>query len=139
MTEKKYSAAVYTVEAAVLLPLILAVVLALIQICFVLHDRVILREALENAVLYATQEESYVFDRDKTEENLLISKITKEQFSRMKKGAEAVVRMESVNIVPYLALEDRLVTTYRAEREKLFSKEKTMVSEVLLDALDVLQ
>lgn len=137
--DKGYSDAVYTVEAAVLLPLILAVLLALIQICFVLHDRVIIREALEYAVLRGTEDETFMFDKDATEGSLLISKITDAQFLVTQRGAEAAVTLESANIVPYFKAGDRFKKIYCAEQKKLYSEEKTIMSEVLLEVLGILQ
>ena len=136
-------------EAAVLVPLILAVIIAMIQICLVLHDRVIVREALESAVLQATEAEETTDGGQsgagravlaQTADRLLLSDITDFRLDETRTGAEAFVRMESRQIVPvYLGTGETFVKEYRAKRKKPYAQEKTIISEVILDALQILQ
>ena len=145
----KRSEGSYTVEAAVLVPLVLAVIVAMIQICLILHDRVVVREALEYAVLQATEENSDTDGRQGaagetaaslTEDRLLLSDITDFGLEETVNGAKASVRIESRRIVPlYLGAGDAFVKEYCAKRKKPYAQEKTILSEVILDTLQVLQ
>ena len=70
------SEANFTVEATLLIPLITAIIIAIIQLCFVLHDRIILEEGLEHVL---SREIADKGQRDKNfqeiGERLLISRL----------------------------------------------------------------
>ena len=157
-TQKKWfdrdSQGSYTVEAAVLVPVILAVLVALIQICLVLHDRTVVRGIVELAALQTAQpaegEESgqskdevwgiEAFAPETIEEQLLISEINDAGIRVNRTDAEAFVQMESRRIVPsYFGSGDGFVKEYSAKQNKQWAKEKTIISEVLLDALHLLE
>ena len=143
----------YTVEAAVLIPVILAVIIALIQICLVLHDRTVVRGVVELAALQAALSESEetgegteeargtaIFAPETIEEQLLISEINDAGIRETRTDVEAFVQMESKRIVPsYFGIGDGFVRDYSAKRKKQYAKEKTIISEVLLDALHLLE
>ena len=147
----KRSEGSYTVEAAIIIPLLLAIIVALIQICFVLHDRVVIREALEWSVLQAIGEEGIYpenegakdeewFDVAEIEKRLLISEITDLEINKMRSGYEVLVDIETRRLVPvYLGSGEGFVAEYSAKRKRLYAKEKVIISEVLLDTLQVLQ
>lgn len=138
----KYLQASYTVEAALLMPVILAVIMALLQICFVYHDRVILREELEYIAFCKTSAEmsSVDFDPKSLEKRFLLSEITGAEVAETKSGIEIVVSMTSRRLVPLYfpdaTIEER---EYSVKRKKVYAKEKTMISEVLLDTLHALE
>lgn len=144
----------YTVEAAVLIPVILAVIIALIQICLVLHDRTVVRGIVELVALQAAQppegEETgqrtdeewgnVAFVPETIEEQLLISEINNAGIREDRTDVEAFVQMESRRIVPlYFGSGDGFVKDYSAKQKKQHAKEKTIISEVLLDALHLLE
>lgn len=146
--KQKRSQASYTVEAAVLTPVILAVVVALVQICFVLHDRVIVREALEYMVM---TEEADTDDRNAREENTeyrfgkeegayLISEPANLRIEKSWKGVEGYANLKSEIIVPFLSKTGGCFTKeYRAVKKTVYAKEKTIVCELILDTLHILQ
>ena len=149
----------YTVEAAILLPVLLAVVIALLQICFIFHDRTVVRGMLELTVLQVAEDDEELFaaktteksvadsvsDKDAdiseaVEKRLLISTITDAGIRETRTGAEVFVKLESRRIVPlYFGSGAGFVKEYSAVRKKVFSKEKTIISEVLLDTLHLLE
>lgn len=132
--EEKGSEASYTVEAALLLPLILAVVVAIIQICLVFHDRVIIREALEYAALRKAESEEYFLRKEDLTGRLLLSEVVDFRLSSSKWETEAFAVLESRRIVPlYFMGGDVLVKECAAKRRKLYAKEKTIISEIVTD------
>lgn len=138
----KYLQASYTVEAAILMPVVLAVIMGLLQICFVYHDRVILREELEYVAFCKTSAEtsSVIFDPKSVEKRFLLSEITETALTETKSGIEIDACMTSRRLVPLYfpeaTIEER---KYSVKRKKVYAKEKTMISEVLLDTLHVLE
>lgn len=128
------SEASYTVEAALLLPLVLAVIVALIQICLVFHDRVIVREALEYAVLRKAESEEYFLKKEELTEHLLLSEVAEVDLSSSKRGTEAFAVIRSRRIVPlFFKGGDGFVRTYTAKRKKLYSQEKTIIGRIVTD------
>ena len=144
----------YTVEAAVLVPIILAVIIALVQICLVLHDRMVIRGVVELAALQAVQTngeteteqkadgvwKNTVFLPETIETRLLISEIKDTGIRETRTDTEVFVQMESRRIVPlYLGSGNGFVKEYSAKQKKQYAKEKTIISEVLLDTLHLLE
>jgi len=128
------SEASYTVEATFLVPIILAVVIALIQICLVFHDRVIVREALEYAVSMKAESEEYFLKKEEIEERLLLSEVLDVGLSSSNREAEAFVLLRTRRIVPlYFKGGDGFVRKYSAKRRKLYPREKTMMSQIVTD------
>ena len=131
----KRSEASYTVEAAFLVPIILAVIIALIQICLVSHDRVIVREALEYAALKKIESEEYFLQKEELAGRLLLSEVLDIGISSSNQEAEAFVLLRSRRIVPlYFRGGDGFTRKYAAKRRKMYPQEKTMVSEIVTDA-----
>jgi len=146
----KRSEGSYTVEAAIIIPLLLAIILALIQICFVLHDRVVIRAVLEWSVLQAAEDVAYPEDGGETDEEwfdiadiekkLLISRITDLESNKRQSGYETRVCIKTRSLVPiYFGSGESIVAECAATRKRSYAKEKVIISEVLLDALQVLQ
>ena len=144
----------YTVEAAVLVPIILAVIIALVQICLVLHDRMVIRGVVELAALQAVQTngeteteqkadgvwKNTVFLPETIETRLLISEIKDTGIRETRTDTEVFVQMESRRIVPlYFGSGNGFVKEYSAKQKKQYAKEKTIISEVLLDTLHLLE
>lgn len=140
----KRSEGSYTVEVAVLAPLVLAIVVSLIQICFVFHDRVVVREALEYAVLQKTKENIGAVAEDSNcmeiEGRMLISDVTEVSVSEVRGKAEAFACLTSKRIIPvYLKSGESFQKEYTATRKKRYAREKTIVSQIVLDTLHILQ
>lgn len=140
----KRSEGSYTVEAAVLVPLALAIVVSLIQICFVFHDRVVVCEALEYAVLQKTKENTGAVAEGSNcieiEGRMLISEMTEVSVSEVSGRAEAFASLTSKRIIPvYLKSGGSFQKEYTATRKKRYAQEKTIVSQIVLDTLHVLQ
>ncbi len=135
---KKRSEANFTVEATVLIPLITAIIIAMIQLCFVLHDRVILAEGLEHVL---SREFADKGQRDKDfqeiEERLLISRLMDTGVSGTKKELTASATMKSRWIVPFFFRRGQgLRKEYHASRKIPYQREKTMLCEIILDMID---
>lgn len=140
----------YTVEAAVLLPVLLAVIIALMQICFTLHDRAVIRGILELSALQTVEGcsgadadvvlHNAAFVPEELERQLLITSITDAEIYKTRTGAKVLVRMEAKRLVPlYFGSGVGFVKEYSVMRKKPYAGEKTMMSEVLLDALNFLE
>lgn len=138
---RKTSAAGYTVEAAIIVPVVLAVIIALIQICFTYHDRVILREALEYAALCRTATRTGEhFDPESVEGDCFLSDIVGSEIQESSRWIEISTGIVPRRLVPlYFFGGDIEKREYSANRKKAFAKEKTILSEVLLDSLHVLE
>ncbi len=135
---KKRSEANFTVEATVLIPLITAIIVAIIQLCFVLHDRVILVEGLEHVL---SRELADKGQRDKDfqeiEERLLISRLMDTRVSGTKTETTASATMESRWTVPFFFQRGQgLRKEYHASRKILYQREKTILCEIILDMID---
>ena len=138
----KNAEASYTVEAAMLMPIILAVIMALLQICFIYYDRVILREELEYIVLCKTSanESKEVFHPETVGRRFLLSDLTEFELKETSGGIEVNACLVSRRLVPLYfpsgKVEERAFTV---KRKKAYAKKKTIISEVLLDGLHVLE
>ena len=143
----KQSEASYTVEAALVSPIILAVVIALVQICFVFHDRVVVREALEYIALTAEisseketwQEEDAVYEYFEQDGVLLISEMADYHLDESWRIVEVCAKLKSKIIIPFLGGDRVFVKEYSASRKKAYAKEKTIISEIVLDTLHILE
>ena len=136
--KQKRSEANFTVEATVLIPLITAIILAIIQLCFVMHDRVVLEEGLEHVL---SRELSEKGQREKDfreiEERLLISGLKNTQVSVTKTKVTASATMESRWIVPFFFRRGQgLRKEYQVSRKIPYQREKTMLCEIILDMID---
>ena len=144
----------YTVEAAVLVPIILAVIIALMQICLVFHDRVVIRGVVELAALQAVQTSGetetgqkaeggwkyMALLKESIEAQLLISEITDAGIRETRTDTEVFVQMESRRLVPlYFGNGNGFRKEYSSKQKKQYAKEKTIISEVLLDTLHLLE
>lgn len=139
---RKGTEASYTVEAAILTPVVLAVMLAMIQICFICHDRVVLREALEYAAFCKTssQRTLLAFDAQRVTEEMLLSEITDNTVSETSGGVEIYARMVSKRLIPlYFPRGGITETEASVSRKKVYAREKTIISEVLLDTFHVME
>lgn len=138
----KNSEASYTVEAAMLMPIVLVVIMALLQICFIYYDRVILREELEYIALCKTSanESKEVFRPETVGRRFLLSDLTEFELKETSCGIEISACLVSRRLVPLYfpggSVEERALTV---KRKKAYAKKKTIISEVLLDGLHVLE
>ena len=133
----KRSEASYTIEAVVLIPIILAVIVALIQICFVFHDRVIVREALEYIALTTEGDETI---ETAFEEHLLLSEVKELQITELKKEIRVFAKLRSKILIPFLPeSSEGIIWECSTGRKKAYAREKTMISEVVLDTLHLFQ
>ena len=143
----KQSEASYTVEAALLSPIILAVVIALIQICFIFHDRVVIREALEYIAWIAEgksgqemlTEKATVYEYFKQDGVLLASEIVDYHLDESWRSVEVCAKLKSKLIVPFFSEDRVLVKEYSASKKRTYAEEKTIISEIALDTLHILE
>lgn len=143
----KQSEASYTVEAALLSPIILAVVIALIQICFIFHDRVVIREALEYIAWIAEgksgqemlTEKATVYEYFKQDGVLLTSEIVDYHLDESWRTVEVCTKLKSKLIVPFFSEDRVLVKEYSASKKRTYAEEKTIISEIALDTLHILE
>lgn len=139
---KKGTEASYTVEAAILTPIILAVIIAMIQICFICHDRVVLREALEYAAFCITSGQRIIlaFDAEGVTEEMLLSEVTENMVTETSGGIVICAKMVSRRLVPlYFPGGGVTEREESVNRKKTYGKEKTIISEVLLDTFHVME
>ena len=132
------SEANFTVEATLLIPLITAIIIAIIQLCFVLHDRIILEEGLEHVL---SREIADKGQRDEgfqeIEERLLISRLMDSAVLEKKTEVMVSATMESGWIVPFFFRRGQgLCKEYHAGRKLPHQKEKTILCEIFLDMTD---
>lgn len=132
------SEANFTVEATVLIPLITAIIIAIVQLCFVLHDRVILMEGMEHVL---SREISGKGQRDEDfqeiEERLLISRLMDTAVLETKLEVKVSVTMESRWMVPFFFRKGQgLSKEYSASRKIPYQREKTILCEIVLDMID---
>ena len=96
----------YTVEAAVLLPVLLAVIIALMQICFTLYDRAVIRGILELSALQTVEGcsgadadvvlHNAAFVPEELERQLLITSITDAEIYKISASALSFINKNSI-------------------------------------------
>lgn len=108
MLRKKLKAS-FTIEAGVVVPILMLIIVAMITIAFLLHDRVIMStastyEVMEHAGDFDAQEEAAiqnvrnVLDRKLiTAENIMVSGEAKSEGIRMNASGEADIPLSDVN------------------------------------------
>lgn len=136
--KKQHSEANFTVEATVLIPIITAIILAIIQLCFVMHDRVVITEGIEH-VLSREMEKNGQWEKDfqEIEQHLLISKLADTEVLSTKTELTVSAMMESRWIVPFFFRGGQgLSKEYHASRKFPYQREKTILSEIILDMID---
>ena len=134
------SAGSYTVEAAILFPLLLAVIISLMQICLMFHDRTVVSSLVELTALQVAEGKAETVTDRELDNRLLISEVVETGIRETQTSVEVFAQVESRRIVPlYFRSGKRFVKEYSVTRKKLYAKEKTIISEVLLDAFHLLE
>ena len=95
---------------------------------------------LELTALQVTEGDAGQVTERKWDNRLLISAVVETGIRETKTNVEVFARVESRRIVPFYFRSGKgFVKEYSVTRKKLYAKEKTIISAVLLDTLHLLE